>query len=50
MAPNWKEFKCPWTGQWINCGVSNNGIIKKKKKQTTDTCNNCADSQRHYAG
>lgn len=33
MIPNWKEHRCPSTGEWINCGISINWKITSNKNK-----------------
>ena len=34
VAKTWKQPKCPWTVEWINClWYTNNGVLLSQKKE-----------------
>ena len=47
IAKNWKQPRCPSTGDWLNTLIhSYHGmLLRDKEKPTIDTCNNLDDSQ-----
>jgi len=47
MTPNWKEHRCPSTGEWINCGISIKWKITSNKNGQTDILKNMDKFQKH---
>ena len=51
VVPNWKQSRCPSTGNWINKSMVHSIFVQlhillhSKKKQTTDTRNNMDGSK-----
>lgn len=47
---NWKQYKSPSTGEWINCGISIHTIDRKQYQEITiDNCYIMVESENNYA-